>query len=329
MSLMQQYRPAKFDEVVGQEQVIAALKNIAMSDGIPVKSIFLYGGWGCGKTTMARLFARAINCEHFKSDGDLCNECTSCKEAQLKNSQSYIELDSTKIGSVEAIRNMDGLFSMGYSKGRRLIVFDESATASKAAQNALLKVIEEGVPNTFIMFCSTDLMIPTIMSRSLVLELQPIPAIDIKRRVDEISKSRGYTLEENQLDAIALKSHGHMRDALSFLQLYEIAGPIALKSSLASIREFFQKALSRSSVEDVLHQLMMYPIVDIKNSLSVFIRDIYTSEQDFEKKIRQKGLANKIFNYFYTPTAQQALKSEYGIEILFRSFAEMINPSKQ
>lgn len=330
-SIATQYRPNKFSQVVGQDIAVSALKYIASAEGITVNSIFLHGSYGSGKTTLSRLFGRAINCEVFQKTGELCdkdNLCPMCQETLKKNTQLYIELDSTRVGSVEAVRNMDTLFSMSPAKGRRVICIDESATCSKSAQNALLKVLEEGVKNTFIVFASTDLMIPTIMSRSLVLEITPISLHEVKNRVKEVAELRGTVLEDNQLDLIAIKSKGHMRDALSFLELFEIAGPVALKSSLKFLKSYLLKCLKKEDIEDDLKEIMSYPMVDVKNSLSVLIKDLFVSQEPFEVMVRQKGLAVKIFNYFYTPVAQQALKDEYGVEILLRSFSELLNPTK-
>lgn len=155
------YRPKTFKEVVGQDLAVSALKRIAHADGISVRSVLLIGSWGSGKTTTARIFGRALNCEHFKENDDVCNECPKCKDAMTKTSQLYMELDATSVGNVEAIRNISERLSI-VPNGRRLVVVDEIHAASSAALNALLKLIEDGVPNTMFMFClAQGTLIPT------------------------------------------------------------------------------------------------------------------------------------------------------------------------
>lgn len=155
------YRPKTFKEVVGQDLAVSALKRIAHADGISVRSVLLIGSWGSGKTTTARIFGRALNCEHFKETDDVCNECPKCKDAMTRTSQLYMELDATSVGNVEAIRNISERLSI-VPNGRRLVVVDEIHAASSAALNALLKLIEDGVSNTMFMFClAQGTLIPT------------------------------------------------------------------------------------------------------------------------------------------------------------------------
>lgn len=118
------YRPKTFKEVVGQDLAVSALKRIAHADGISVRSVLLIGSWGSGKTTTARIFGRALNCEHFKETDDVCNECPKCKDAMTRTSQLYMELDATSVGNVEAIRNISERLSI-VPNGRRLVVVDE------------------------------------------------------------------------------------------------------------------------------------------------------------------------------------------------------------
>lgn len=167
------YRPKTFKEVVGQDLAVSALKRIAHADGISVRSVLLIGSWGSGKTTTARIFGRALNCEHFKENDDVCNECPKCKDAMTKTSQLYMELDATSVGNVEAIRNISERLSI-VPNGRRLVVVDEIHAASSAALNALLKLIEDGVPNTMFMFClAKGTLIPTSKGVKPIERIQP------------------------------------------------------------------------------------------------------------------------------------------------------------
>ena len=153
------YRPMTFDQVVGQEVPKTVLKKIAQSPGIACRSIFLKGSWGSGKTTMARIFARAMNCEHFHETGDVCNTCSACQEAMAQNSQIYMEFDATTAGNVDSIRALhDKLSYLPQKNFRRVVVFDEVHACSSSALNALLKLVEEGIPSTIFVFCSTEVL---------------------------------------------------------------------------------------------------------------------------------------------------------------------------
>ena len=144
----------------------------------------------------------------------------------------------------------------------------------------------------------------------------------VKERTREIAKREIIEVTENELDSIALKSKGHMRDALSILEHYELAGPVALKTSLKLLKKFILLTLKNEDPDETIHQIMLYPIVDIKNSVSIMIKDFFVSTEKFDSMVRAKGLHHKIFSYFYNPVSQEALRDEYGVEILLRSFYE-------
>ena len=320
------YRPTTFAEVVGQDTAKAVLKKIANAEGISVRSIFLKGSWGSGKTTLCRIFSRAMNCEHFRETGDVCNECKSCKEAMAQNSQLYMEFDSSVAGNVEAIRNLQERLS--YSpNGRRVVVFDEVHNCSKQALNALLKLVEDGIPDTIFVFASTEDILPTLKSRSLCLDISTIPYDLIKERLREICKVQGIEASEEVLDTVALKSNGHMRDALSILQLYSLAGKDGLKSSYNLVVRFFKAAVSKRKeiAEQTLSEILKFNIVDVKNSVYLFIRNAFVSEPGSELYgFTQNGLIGKIYSYVFSPVSQFALKDEVGIELFFLSFIDKL-----
>ena len=124
VNLSTEYRPTTFSEVVGQKLAISALKRIAHAEGIACRSIFLHGSFGSGKTTLSRIFGKALNCSKFKETDDVCNSCSGCQEAQQKNSSLYYEFDSSRVGSIDAIRALQPIFELS-PQGRRVFVFDE------------------------------------------------------------------------------------------------------------------------------------------------------------------------------------------------------------
>lgn len=320
------YRPQTFAEVVGQDIPKTVLKKIAMADGISARSIFLKGAYGSGKSTLARIFGRALNCQQFKKTGDVCNECDHCKEVSAKNSQLYLEFDSSVVGNVDKIRELQSLLSV-IPNGRRCVVFDEIHAASKAAQNAMLKMIEEGMPNTIFVFCSTDEIIPTIKSRSICLDVSTIPLELVKNRVREVAQMQNIQISDSAVDSIAMKSGGHMRDALSLLQLYSLCGEEGLKSSYGLIVKLMAQIFSgkRTESEQTLTEVMKYNMVDVKNSLYIFIKNCYTATpEDKLYKFQQSGLHSKVFNFWFNPVIQSALKDEVGLELAFRNLMDKV-----
>lgn len=319
------YRPLVFKDVVGQDVPCKVLTRVARAEGISVRAIFLKGAYGSGKSTLARIFGRAMNCSKFKELGDVCNECDNCKDLFTKNNQLYYEYDSAVTGNVENIRNLDSLFSIA-PQGRRVVVFDEVHASSNAALNALLKMVEEGVRDTIFVFCSTEDILSTLKSRSIILDVTTIPVNLIIKRVKEIAEIRNIQISSENLQILALKSAGHMRDALSTLQLYEICGEDALTSSYNTFKEFMQLVVLRDTAAyPKIDELVRFNIVDLKNSICSYIKNIYLAKPDTpESHIRKTGIHHSMFGYFYTPVAQQAMRDEIGIEILLQAFVAKV-----
>lgn len=325
------YRPNTFSEVVGQDIPKSVLTKIALSPGISVRSIFLKGSYGSGKSTMARIFGRALNCSKFQKTHDVCNECDGCHEGSILNSQTYWEFDSTVVGNIEAIRSLhDKLTVLPPNNMRRLVVFDEAHAVTSAALNGLLKLIEDGVPNTLFMFCSTEDILNTIKSRSINLEVTTIPPAVMSPRVQYVAEQEHIEVTPQIVDKICMKSDGHMRNALSLLQLYALGGDTVLRTPLTLLANFFKQSLAHDSKAlEVLKSILEYPTTDIRQGIDLFIKTSYTSSPQSPYYIFYKsGAVNKIFSYMYSNVGQEALKSEVGTELLLRSFYLLCNPVK-
>lgn len=221
--LATEYRPRKYADVVGQENVVSALRSISKNpDGAP-RALILFGPYGSGKSTLARIFAKAINC--YSHTGEACGQCEVCAEDN-NFSPLYQELDATQVGNVEFIREYRQ--SLEYTSAPkdqyRVICLDEIQGASSAAQGALLKILEEVPPRTFFVFCTThvDKILPTIRSRSVELGLDFIPAEKIKDRVNAVAEKAGIVIDQETVYRIALYSNGHLRDAMMKLNLYHL-----------------------------------------------------------------------------------------------------------
>ncbi len=197
-----------------------------------------------------------------------------------------------------------------------------SANCSKQAQTALLKMLEEGVPNTFFVLATTDDVLETIESRSVLLDVTTIPLHLIEERVKQVAEASGIELSQAEAATIALKSRGHMRNALSILEAFSLAGPIALRTSLQLLKKFVLACLKKEPYEEILQQVMLYPLLDIRESVGVMLNDFYTSDGKFESLVRSKGIHSKLFQHFYSPVVREAMKDEWGMELSLRSLAE-------
>ena len=285
--------------------------------------VFYTDGIITHNTTIARIFAKAMNCENFKANNDICNECPACIDTARKNSQLYYEFDASVVGTVEGIKNITAMLQF-IPNGRRVVVFDESHASTKQALNALLKLVEEGVKNTIFLFASTEDIIETIRSRSLCIDIGLINKDLIKQRVTTVMNDRGIQMSPENLELLAVKSKGHMRDALSTLQLYELCGEKALDTSYFQVKDYIVKCFQKNpSALEVLPEIMKHSTSDIRNSVLVFIRNILTPQPDsIEAKMSKAGIGTNLFSFFFNPVAQQALKDEIGIEILLKSLYE-------
>lgn len=329
VNLATEYRPKTFSEVVGQDLAVSALKRIAHSPGIACRSIFLKGSYGSGKSTLCRIFGKAMNCQEFDKLDDVCLDCHGCQEVSRKNSQLYYEFDASVVGNVEGIAAIKSILEV-IPNGRRVVVFDECHAISRAALNQLLKLIEEGVRDTIFVFASTEDILETIKSRSICIDIGIIPYNDIIKRVKAVAEDRNIQITESQLNVIALKSKGHMRNALSILQYFEMCGEKALDSSFSHVRSFIIRSLSKTKHGEalsVLDEVLKYSVVDIRDSIDTLLKSFYVSEPNsLENKILKSGAADKTFNFFYSPIASQAFKSEAGVELLLRAFYEKTTP---
>lgn len=276
-------------------------------------------------TTLSRLFAKAVNCEQFKRTGEVCNECAGCLEAERPGSLTYREYDATRVGNVDAIKSLLDSLQIKNFEGRRVITVDEIHASSKQAQSALLKVLEEGVPDTIFVFATTDAVIKTIESRSVKLDFFPLPKDVIIKRLKEVVAIEGIGITEDQLNAIAFKSQGHMRNALSVLEHFSIAGDEAIRTPQSDVKQYFLNCLKKQPTDDVILRIMQYPLLDVQAAIRDFIVNCFKVTEGLEGRIRQKGLSFQIFKYFYTPEAQQAFHDEVGMEILLRAFAEQLS----
>ena len=211
------YRPAAFDEVIGQDHVAKTLKNALIGDKLAHAFLFC-GPRGVGKTTCARILAKVINCENKINGVDPCNECGSCKSFSDSASFNIIELDAASNNSVEAIRTLIEQVRFQPQQGsHKVFIIDEVHMLSTAAFNAFLKTLEEPPPYAIFILATTEKhkILPTILSRCQIFDFKRIQISHIVQQLEHICKAENRKAEPEALQMIAQKADGAMRDALS------------------------------------------------------------------------------------------------------------------
>ena len=211
------YRPATFASVVGQSHITSTLKN-AISRGQLAHAYLFCGPRGVGKTTCARIFAKAINCLHPTADAEACNECESCKAFNENRSFNIHELDAASNNSVDDIRNLIDQVRIPPQIGRYSVyIIDEVHMLSVQAFNAFLKTLEEPPAHAVFILATTEKhkIIPTILSRCQIYDFNRIRVEDGVEYLKYIASQEGVTYDDEALHIIAQKADGGMRDALS------------------------------------------------------------------------------------------------------------------
>ncbi|MCR5626560.1 MAG: DNA polymerase III subunit gamma/tau [Lachnospiraceae bacterium] len=217
-ALYRKFRPARFEDVKGQDPIVKTLKNQIISERIGHAYLFC-GTRGTGKTTMAKLFAKAVNCEN-PNGGDPCGECTSCKAIAAGNSMNVIELDAASNNGVDSVRQIIDEVQYSPSNGKyKVYIVDEVHMLSPGAFNALLKTLEEPPSYVIFILATTEVnRLPiTILSRCQRHDFRRISIEEIMGRMKELCGIEKINAEDRALEFIAKCADGSMRDALSLL----------------------------------------------------------------------------------------------------------------
>lgn len=282
MALYRKFRPSEFEEVKGQEHIVTALTNQIKANRIGHAYLFC-GTRGTGKTTIAKLLAKAVNCEH-PIDGSPCNACESCLAIQAQTAMNVIEIDAASNNGVDNIREIRDEVQYSPAEGKyKVYIIDEVHMLSIGAFNALLKTLEEPPSYVIFILATTEVhKIPiTILSRCQRYDFRRISMDTITKRLQDLMQREGIEAEEKALRYVAKVADGSMRDALSLLDqciAFYLGKPIVYDQVLEVLGavdyEVFSRMLRAILKEDVPNVMVIIEeMVMSGRELSQFITD--------------------------------------------------------
>ena len=213
------YRPQSFKEVIGQEAIVQTLKN-SLKYKKTAQAYLFAGPRGIGKTTLTRLFSKALNCQNLNQDNEPCNSCRSCQEITNSSSLDVIEIDGASNRGIDDIRQINETIAYAPSCGNyKIYIIDEVHMLTKEAFNALLKTLEEPPSTVKFFFATTEphKVLPTITSRCQRFDLKPIPHSLIIKKLKEIADDQQREISIDAISKIADLSEGSLRDSESML----------------------------------------------------------------------------------------------------------------
>jgi DNA polymerase-3 subunit gamma/tau len=277
------YRPQRFSEFIGQEYIIKTITN-ALSLGMISHAYLFSGPRGSGKTTLARLLAKAINCQNRKEkEFEPCNECFSCKEINEGRAIDIVEIDAASHRGIDEIRELkEGIKFSPTSAKYKVFIIDEAHQLTKEAANALLKTLEEPPPRVIFILATTEIqkMIPTIVSRCQRFDFRRLTAREIFQKLSYICQEEKIGIEKDALEIISLNAGGSFRDAESLLdQVISFTG---------------KRKITAEDVKDILGLVETKILIEFLNFLIEkkekeaisFINEIFEKGEDLEEFIK-------------------------------------------
>ena len=226
-SLYRRFRPQTFREVIGQDHLVAALRNAVVEERVG-HAYLLSGPRWTGKTSTARILAKALNCIDLSGDGEPCGSCDSCANFEAGNSMDLVELDAASNNNVANIREITANAALGSPGKRKIYLLDEVHMLTAAASNALLKTLEEPPDHVIFVLATTDpqKVLPTIRSRTQHVELTLVAPELLRLHVEQIAKQAELEIDSAAIEYVVEQGSGSVRDTLSALDQVVTAGGI-------------------------------------------------------------------------------------------------------
>ena len=282
-ALYRKYRPQKFEDVVGQKVIVKTLCNAVIHNKITHAYLFA-GPRGTGKTSIAKIFAKTINCEHL-SNLTPCNECTSCEQFNSKQTVDIIEIDAASNNGVEEIREIKNKVNLVPTNGKyKVYIIDEVHMLTTAAFNAMLKTLEEPPKNVIFILATTEPhKIPlTILSRCQRYDFKKISNNEIVERLQYIVNNEQINIEDGVLEMIAEISNGGMRDSIGLLdQLITYCDDIIKIEDVHEING----TINNEQMFDLVNKIIKRDYENVYNLLNVYNNDGKNLSKILEKII--------------------------------------------
>ncbi len=356
------YRPATFDQVVGQHALASTLKNAIATDRLAHAYLFC-GSRGVGKTSCARIFAKSINCLNPGKDGEACNECASCRAFNDGNSMNIIELDAASHNGIEDIKSLIEQVMVPPTLGKyRVFIIDEVHMLSTAAFNAFLKTLEEPPSYVIFILATTEKhkIIPTILSRCQIYDFNRITVPDIVAHLQKVAENEGIEVETAALNVIARQADGAMRDALSIFDQVAASsrGKITYQSTIENLNVldtgYYDRLLDAFIETDPTKALLIFHEVRRKgfdaqfflNGIAQYMRDLMLAQSPATSKLldepadivadMQKQAARVEPKFLYRAMAlcndadlnyRQSSNKQLLVELTLIRIAQLLSPS--
>lgn len=288
-SLPLKYRPQQIEDLIGQQFITTTLKNALTANKIAPAYLFA-GSRGTGKTSTARILAKSLNCLSVEQPTiKPCGECSSCKSIERSNSIDVTEIDAASHNGVDHARELVELSHLAPSQVRyKIFIIDECHCLTSAAQNALLKLIEEPPARTVFILCTTELhkVLPTIASRCQLFNFKSLSQTTVVEHLDRIATTEKINITPEAIDAIAKSSLGSLRDSLQLLsQLQVLQQQITLDVVVEAVGGISPQELWKLMVnlvkEDVLNVLVTARnLIQTGKSPELILKDLLNTHRD-------------------------------------------------
>ncbi|ALF18533.1 DNA polymerase III subunit gamma/tau [Fusobacterium animalis] len=341
ITLYRKYRPSSFSEVSGENEIVKSLK-LSLKNKSMAHAYLFSGPRGVGKTTVARLIAKGVNCLNLKENGEPCNECKNCKAINEGRFSDLIEIDAASNRSIDEIRSLKEKINYQPVEGlKKVYIIDEAHMLTKEAFNALLKTLEEPPAHVIFILATTELekILPTIISRCQRYDFKPLDLEEMKSGLEHILKEENLSMTDDVYPVIYENSSGSMRDSISILERLIVTAngkEINLKiaedtlgiTPSSRIKIFLNKILNENENEyDIINELES--LANESFDIELFFKDLakYCKNAILKKELDiDKGL--KIISTIYDVIGKFKFEDDKKL-VGYVIVAEILSNTKQ